>query len=61
MEADILSSPLVRTLPVVMWSQVRSVIDPTIAAVATMVMLVTTVSLLVILFVRQRMVPRARR
>ncbi len=59
--AIFLSSPLVRTLPVVMWSQVRSVIDPTIAAVATMVMLVTTVSLLVILFVRQRMVPRARR
>lgn len=52
--AIFLSSPLVRTLPVVMWSQVRSVIDPTIAAVATMVMLVTTVSLLVILFVRQR-------
>lgn len=49
-----LSSPLVRTLPVVMWSQVRSRIDPTIAAVATMLMLVTTVSLLVILVVRQR-------
>jgi len=53
--AIFLSSPLVRTLPVVMWSQVRSVIDPTIAAVATIVMLVTTVSLLLILAVRQRM------
>lgn len=52
--AIFLSSPLVRTLPVVMWSQVRSVIDPTIAAVATIVMLVTTVSLLLILAVRQR-------
>lgn len=52
--AIFLSSPLVRTLPVVMWSQVRSVIDPTIAAVATVVMLVTTVSLLLILAVRQR-------
>jgi putative spermidine/putrescine transport system permease protein len=52
--AIFLSSPLVRTLPVVMWSQVRSVIDPTIAAVATIVMVVTTVSLLLILAVRQR-------
>jgi len=52
--AIFLSSPLVRTLPVVMWSQVRSKIDPTIAAVATMLMLVTTVSLLVILVLRTR-------
>jgi putative spermidine/putrescine transport system permease protein len=57
--AIFLSSPLVRTLPVVMWSQVRSVIDPTIAAVATIVMVVTTLSLLAILVVRQRTVARA--
>jgi putative spermidine/putrescine transport system permease protein len=56
--AIFLSSPLVRTLPVVMWSQVRSVIDPTIAAVATIVMVVTTLSLLLILLVRQRTVAR---
>ena len=31
-----LSSPFVRTLPVVMWSVVRSQIDPTIAALAGM-------------------------
>ncbi len=52
--AVFLSSPIVRTLPVVMWSQVRSKIDPTIAAVATMLMVVTTVTLLVVLIVRSR-------
>lgn len=36
-----LSSPFVRTLPVVMWSVVRSQIDPTIAALAGMLTLLT--------------------
>ena len=31
-----------RTLPVEMWEQVRQVVDPTVAAVATVVMVVTT-------------------
>jgi putative spermidine/putrescine transport system permease protein len=52
--AIFLSSATVRTLPVLMWSEVRTKIDPTIAAVATMLMLVTTVSLLLILVLRHR-------
>jgi putative spermidine/putrescine transport system permease protein len=42
-----LSSPAVRTLPVVIWGQVRSYIDPTIAAVATFL---TGVTLTVLTF-----------
>ena len=45
-----------RTLPVEMWEQVRQVIDPTVAAVATLVMLVTTV-VLTLVFVTRRQVP----
>ncbi|HET7676906.1 MAG TPA: ABC transporter permease subunit, partial [Candidatus Limnocylindrales bacterium] len=59
--AIFLSSPLVRPLPVVMWSQVRSKIDPTIAAVATMLMLVTSISLLLILYLRRRSEARLTR
>jgi putative spermidine/putrescine transport system permease protein len=36
-----LSSPFVRTLPVVMWSVIRSQIDPTIAALAGMLTVLT--------------------
>lgn len=43
-----LSSPVVRTLPVVIWGQVRSTIDPTIAAIATFL---TSVTLTVLTFV----------
>ena len=43
-----LSSPIVRTLPVVIWGQVRSTIDPTIAAIATFL---TGVTLTVLTFV----------
>jgi len=49
-----LSSPIVRTLPVVMWGQVRGSIDPTIAAVATMLTGVTLAVLTVMLLVRRR-------
>lgn len=49
-----LSSPIVRTLPVVMWGQVRSYIDPTIAAVATMLTGVTITILAVVLLARRR-------
>ena len=38
-----LSSPFVRTLPVVMWSVVRSQIDPTIAAVAALLTAATII------------------
>lgn len=38
-----LSGPTARTLPVVMWSQVRGTLDPTIAAVATLLTAVALV------------------
>lgn len=41
--AIFLTSPVAKTLPVVMWEQVRSYVDPTIAAVATMLTVVTVV------------------
>jgi putative spermidine/putrescine transport system permease protein len=49
-----LSSPIVRTLPVVMWGQVRSTIDPTIAAVATMLSAVTLVVLSLVMVAQRR-------
>jgi putative spermidine/putrescine transport system permease protein len=52
--AIFMTSPLFRTLPVVMWSQVRSEIDPTIAAVASMLMGVTVLALLFVLVARWR-------
>lgn len=52
--AIFLTSPLVRTLPVVMWSQIRYEIDPTIAAVSTMLMGVTTLTLVFVLLTQQR-------
>jgi len=39
--AIFLTSPTLRTLPVVMWSQVRTEVDPTIAAAATILTLIT--------------------
>jgi putative spermidine/putrescine transport system permease protein len=51
--AIFLSSPLVRTLPVVMWGQVKTQIDPTIAAVATMLTLFTIVAFACIMTVRR--------
>jgi putative spermidine/putrescine transport system permease protein len=50
--AIFLTSPIFRTLPVVMWGQVRTQIDPTIAVVATILMAVTTFILLLVLIVR---------
>jgi putative spermidine/putrescine transport system permease protein len=43
-----------RTLPVEMWEQVRQVVDPTVAAVATTVLAVTTSVLLLVFVVRRR-------
>jgi putative spermidine/putrescine transport system permease protein len=51
-----LTSTRFRTLPAEMWEQVRQVVDPTVAAVATTVMLVTT-TLLVLVFVVRRQAP----
>lgn len=57
--AIFMTSPLFRTLPVVMWSQVRSQIDPTIAAVASMLMAITVLTLVLVLLVRWRASERA--
>ena len=57
--AIFLTSPLFRTLPVVMWGQVRTQIDPTIAAVATLLMVVTTLIVVLALFIQQRRAVRA--
>jgi putative spermidine/putrescine transport system permease protein len=52
--AIFLSSPLTRTLPVVMWGQIRSRIDPTIAAVATLFLLITIVVLVLVVVLRRQ-------
>jgi putative spermidine/putrescine transport system permease protein len=52
------TSPLFRTLPVVMWSQVRSQVDPTIAAAATMLTLLTAAILLAVYVVNRRAAAR---
>lgn len=51
--AIFLSSPLVRTLPVLMWGQVRSRIEPTIAVVATLLMAFTVLMVLITALLRQ--------
>jgi len=51
-----LTSARFRTLPVEMWEQVRQVVDPTVAAVATTLLLVTT-TVLVFAFVVRRQSP----
>lgn len=51
--AIFLTSARFRTLPVEMWEQVRQVVDPTVAAVATTLLAVTT-TLLVLIFVVRR-------
>lgn len=49
-----LTSPFLRTLPVVMWEQVRTEVDPTIAALATMLTLLTTVIFAMAFLTRRR-------
>lgn len=51
-----LTSARYRTLPVEMWEQVRQVVDPTVAAVATTVLAVTT-TVLLLAFVARRQAP----
>ncbi|MFT5194893.1 MAG: putative spermidine/putrescine transport system permease protein [Cellvibrionaceae bacterium] len=41
--AIFLTSPILRTLPVVMWGQIRTEVDPTIAAAATILTVITTI------------------
>lgn len=52
--AIFLTTARFRTLPTVMWEQVRQVVDPTVAAVATVLLLVTTVVLALALVVRRQ-------
>jgi putative spermidine/putrescine transport system permease protein len=56
-----MSSPLFRTLPAVMWIQVRTEIDPTIAAVASMLMATTTLALVFVVAIRWHASRRAVR
>jgi putative spermidine/putrescine transport system permease protein len=56
--AIFLTSARFRTLPVEMWEQVRQVVDPTVAAVATTLLAVTTTILVLIFVVRRQ--PAAR-
>lgn len=53
--AIFLTSPVVKTLPVVMWEQVRSYVDPTIAAVATMLTVVTVVLFALVALLNRRL------
>jgi putative spermidine/putrescine transport system permease protein len=52
--AIFLSSPITRTLPVVMWGQIRSRIDPSIAAVATVFLLITVIVLVLVVVTRRQ-------
>ena len=52
--AIFMTSARYRTLPVEMWEQVRQVVDPTVAAVATIVLAVTTTVLLLAFVVRRQ-------
>lgn len=52
--AIFLTTARFRTLPTVMWEQVRQVIDPTVAAVATVLLAVTTIVLTLALVVRRQ-------
>jgi len=52
--AIFLTNPYFRTLPVVMWGEVRYNLDPTIAVVATALIAVTTTMLVGFLSVRRR-------
>lgn len=52
--AIFLTTTRFRTLPPVMWEQVRQVIDPTVASVATVLLVVTTLVLALIFVVRRQ-------
>lgn len=56
--AIFLSSPITRTLPVVMWGQIRSRIDPSIAAVAMVFLLITVIVLVLVIVLRRQTLMR---
>lgn len=51
--AIFMTSPTFRTLPVVMWSQVRTQVDPSLAAVGTLLLAVSTLVLLAATLLRR--------
>jgi putative spermidine/putrescine transport system permease protein len=55
-----LTGPSFRTLPTLMWIQIGSEIDPTIAVVATLQIAVTTLALGLALLSRRRLVARTK-
>jgi putative spermidine/putrescine transport system permease protein len=54
-----MTGPAFRTLPTMMWIQIGSQIDPTIAVVATLQLVVTTLTLALALISRRRLAARA--
>lgn len=52
--AIFLSSPYLQTLPVVIWSQINETVDPTVAAVATLLTLATTILFALATFFQRR-------
>jgi putative spermidine/putrescine transport system permease protein len=54
--AIFLTSPAVQTLPVVIWGQVEEVVDPTVAAVATLLTVVSSLLLVVAGYLRRNTV-----
>lgn len=52
--AIFLTSPVFQTLPVVIWSQVQETVDPTVAAVATLLTVVSGLVLATAAFARRR-------
>jgi putative spermidine/putrescine transport system permease protein len=51
--AIFLTTARFRTLPAEMWEQLRFAVDPTVAAVSTVLLLVTTTLFLLALFARR--------
>jgi putative spermidine/putrescine transport system permease protein len=56
--AIFLTTPYFRTLPVLMWGQVKFSLDPTVAVVAAILTLITTAALGAFIILRRREVWR---
>jgi putative spermidine/putrescine transport system permease protein len=48
-----MTSPTLRTLPVVMWGQVRTQLDPSLAAAGTLLLVISTVALIAVHLLRR--------
>jgi putative spermidine/putrescine transport system permease protein len=51
--AIFMTSPTLRTLPVVMWGQVRTNLDPSLAAAGTLLILISTLALVAVQLLRR--------